>query len=366
MDGHDGQQGTSTVKSTATSAGAAAASGATGVTAEGALSPVAFGELLRRARRQREMTLSELAVRVGCTKSHLSMIETSRPRDESERKRSRGGMVGLSYQLLVRLEDELGFPQGQLVRAAHWHGAPGEVKDEVTKLLVAQRAARQIAALGGLGSLDAAFKSGELNGLIAALDGSAEPVPLTRELVSRPGPGRLTAERLKEKKAGMTEAGSGGAVPIGMPVEIPVVNAVAAGRPSEFTDLGYPARVADQYVRSADVGDADAFAARVVGDSMEPQYKEGDVVIFSPAKVVRSGMDCFVRLERDQESTFKRVYFEDAAGKVLEGELKLTGTEAEDVRIRLQPLNLKYAPRTVGREEVAGLYAGVSVVRKIG
>jgi len=34
--------------------------------------------------------------------------------------------------------------------------------------------------------------------------------------------------------------------------------------------------------------------------------------------------------------------------------------------IRLQPLNSAYPPRTVGREQVAGLYAAVSVMRKIG
>jgi hypothetical protein len=34
--------------------------------------------------------------------------------------------------------------------------------------------------------------------------------------------------------------------------------------------------------------------------------------------------------------------------------------------IRLQPLNPAYAARTVGREEVAGLFAAVSVTRLIG
>jgi SOS-response transcriptional repressor LexA len=57
-----------------------------------------------------------------------------------------------------------------------------------------------------------------------------------------------------------------------------------------------------------------------------------------------------VRLERDAETTFKRVYFE---GK---GKSQL---------IRLQPLNSAYPPRVVKREEVAGLYAAVYVMRKI-
>jgi len=75
------------------------------------------------------------------------------------------------------------------------------------------------------------------------------------------------------------------------------------------------------------------------------------VVIFSPTRDVRDGSDCFVRLEHDAETTFKRVYFEGEVGEEM---------------IRLQPLNSRFAPRTLGREEVAGLYAAVSVTRKIG
>jgi SOS-response transcriptional repressor LexA len=98
------------------------------------------------------------------------------------------------------------------------------------------------------------------------------------------------------------------------------------------------------------VTDPDAFAARVVGDSMAPVYVEGDIVIFSPARPVKDGADCFARLEPDHETTFKRVYFETGEGE----------------RIRLQPLNSAYPPRIVERERVAGLYAAVSVMRAIG
>lgn len=136
-----------------------------------------------------------------------------------------------------------------------------------------------------------------------------------------------------------------------LPLEVPLINKVAAGYPRSFTDLGYPARVADEYVRCPELDDPDAFAARVVGDSMLPDYREGDIVVFSPLKPVRSGADCFVRIEPDHESTFKRVYFEEAAGEEL---------------LRLQPLNSAYPPRTLARESVAGLYAAVSVMRKIG
>jgi phage repressor protein C with HTH and peptisase S24 domain len=131
---------------------------------------------------------------------------------------------------------------------------------------------------------------------------------------------------------------------------VPIINKVAAGYPTEFTDLGYPARVADEYISTPDLYDAQAFAARVVGDSMAPDYREGDVVVFSPERDTPDGADCFVRLDRDNETTFKRVYFERV------GELE---------RIRLQPINLAYPARTVNREDVAGLYAAAYVVRAV-
>ncbi len=148
---------------------------------------------------------------------------------------------------------------------------------------------------------------------------------------------------------------------------MPIINAVAAGYPAEFTDLGYPVGVADEYLvvlEGTGIGaDPDAFAARVVGDSMEPEYREGDIVVFSPARTVRSGDDCYARLAPREDgedgedagaegATFKRVFFERGADG---GEM-----------IRLQPLNERYPARVVAREQVAGLYAAVSVTRAVG
>ena len=64
---------------------------------------------------------------------------------------------------------------------------------------------------------------------------------------------------------------------------IPVINKVAAGYPEDFSDLDYPVGVADDYIRCPDLHDPNAFAVRVVGDSMEPKFCEGDIVVFSPA-----------------------------------------------------------------------------------
>lgn len=270
------------------------------------------GEIIRSRRQELGLTLQELALAVGCAKSYLSTIEN----DRREHPPSRA--------LLQRLERALRMTVGALVSVGNLQVMPDDVRREVLSLQSDRSIGRRLAEMLSREGVDALHRSGEL-----------------RKLVERLAPGQGT-----ESEVG------GLALAAALPLQAPVINKVAAGYPTEFTDLGYPARVADEYVSVPDVYDADAFAARVVGDSMSPLYHEGDIVVFSPAAATAPGSDCFVRFERDAETTFKRVYFErDAQGREM---------------IRLQPLNASYPPRTVEREEVAGLYAAVYVVRKIG
>jgi SOS-response transcriptional repressor LexA len=147
---------------------------------------------------------------------------------------------------------------------------------------------------------------------------------------------------------------------------VPIVNKVAAGLPREFDDMGYPARVADEYLAVGPGGDPDGFACRVVGASMEPLYREGDIVVFWPSRVVRHGSDCFVRLERDAQTTFKRVFFEPEpeAGCDDAEALAVWGERVE--RVRLVPLNERFEVRVVTREEVAAIFSAVSVTRALG
>jgi repressor LexA len=282
--------------------------------------PPAIGPVVRQARLARGLTLDALAAQVGCAKSYLSAIENGR-------------REGVGEDLLAKLESALGLEPGLLVDAARWRATPRQVRDEVAQLRALLR------EVGGMGEtakqgkegqatkgLDEAFRSGALHRWIAKVAPDvAAPPPAT----PAPRPSVMT-------------------IPLG---DVPVINRVAAGYPRDFTDLGYPARVADDYVRCPDLSDPDAFGARVIGDSMAPTYLEGDIVVFSPARTVKDGMDCFARLEPDHETTFKRVYFE-------------TGPTGEEL-IRLQPLNSAYPPRTLPREQVAGLYAAVSVMRRV-
>ncbi len=261
-----------------------------------------LGAAVRAQRERLGLTLQQLADRLGCAKSYLSAIERSRRPNPP------------SPAFLTKLEAALGFEEGQLQALAWWQRSPTRVKQEMQAMQRRSRLAQQLAQLLSDQGLDQAHRSGQLQRLVEQLAPAADVEP------------------------------------VALPVQIPVINKVAAGYPREFTDLGYPARVADEYVSAPDIRDPDAFAARVVGDSMAPLYNEGDIVVFSPQAPVASGADCFVRLVRDDETTFKRVYFERDAG---------SGAE----RIRLQPLNSAYPPRLESREDVAGLYAAVYIVR---
>ncbi len=296
------------------------------------------GQLVAARRRELGLTLQQVATRVGCAKSYLSMIEQGR----------RPSPPGA--ELLARLESALELPAASLLRAAQWQATPATVRREVSQLQSANWAAQRLAELLGQGPEAGGGDGGGNGGGRTALDRAHRSGELKR-LIDRIAPPPPAAEQ-------------GGALPVRLPVEIPLINKVAAGYPREFTDLGYPARAADEYIRSPDIADPDAFACRVVGDSMMPDYREGDIVIFSPSRPVKSGMDCFARIEPDHETTFKRIYFEraDAAG---EAGMDDGGGEQGGELIRLQPLNPAYPARTFPREQIAGLYAAVSITRPI-
>ncbi|CAG0981042.1 LexA repressor [Phycisphaerales bacterium] len=286
------------------------------------------GVLIRARRTRAELSLQDLADRVGCGRSYLSALEN--------------GLRHATVEVLAKIEEALGAPRGELVEAARWEktlAVGGEpVRQELARLREDQRLARELIAMLGAKKLDEAYRSGALQRVVEKLEGNDAGGMKERKAAdaARPGPARGNPR--------------GDLAPISRWADVPLINKVAAGYPREFTDLSYPARVADEYVRCPDLQDADAFAARVVGDSMMPVYAEGDIVVFSPAREIKSGMDCFARLEPDHETTFKRVYFEK---------------EGEHEMIRLQPLNSEYPPRVVEREMVAGLYAAVSVMRRV-
>ena len=269
----------------------------------------ALGPKLRRQRRRLGLTLDELAGRTGISKPYLSLIETGRvPNPPSDEK-------------LRRLEQTLGFNAGELITQAHLHRTPRDVRAVLSKLLQGSKRTEDLglrkesAVLSPVAiDLDDAYISGVLHDLV-------------------------------EKSATNIEQVTTNAVP--------VINRVSAGYPKDFTDLNYPKGVADEYISCPDVADKDAFAARVHGDSMVPKYREGDIVIFSPAAPAKSGDDCFIRFD-DGQTTFKRVFFENDESAGDGGAV-----------LRLQPRNEKYRSQIIPAERVSGVYKAMYKYQRV-
>lgn len=85
---------------------------------------------------------------------------------------------------------------------------------------------------------------------------------------------------------------------------IPIVTWVRAGRWQEVADAFEPGD-ADEWIES-DVTGKNVFALRIVGDSMEPEFKEGEVIVINPH--VEAQPNDFVVIKNDiGEATFKQL-----------------------------------------------------------
>jgi phage repressor protein C with HTH and peptisase S24 domain len=64
---------------------------------------------------------------------------------------------------------------------------------------------------------------------------------------------------------------------------VPVIGYAQAGSDGFFDDAGYPAGNGWDELEFPHVTDDRAYALEVSGDSMEPVYRDGDIIIVSPA-----------------------------------------------------------------------------------
>jgi repressor LexA len=258
---------------------------------------MSLGQIIRQKREELNLTLDEVSGRIGFSKPYLSTIETEKVKNPP------------SDELLKKLEKVLQFEPGLLLHLAHMEAMPSDIRQEyesaeAENLKMKQLIKNLIRKKSGAGKLNALLTDSNLD--------------IDQAKAS------LAAGRL-----------------------VPIINKVSAGYPADFNDLDYPAGVADDYVRCPDVHDPNAFAVRVVGDSMEPKFQEGDIVVFSPAAEVRNGDDCFVRFALPHETTFKRVFFEPKN------------------KVRLQPRNEKYSPTIIEGKRINGLYRAVVKYEKL-
>ena len=101
---------------------------------------------------------------------------------------------------------------------------------------------------------------------------------------------------------------------------VPVIGFAQAGGEGFFDDGGYPVGGGWDEVNMPDIADPNAYALEISGESMEPVFRDGDLVIISPAAPVRRG---------------DRVVVRTAAGEVMAKEL----TRRSARRIELRSLN---------------------------
>jgi len=258
---------------------------------------MSLGQIIRTKREELKLTLDEVSNRVGYSKPYLSTIETGKVKNPP------------SDELLTRLERVLQFEGGLLLHIAHMERMPSDIR-------------------GAYESREA--ENRKLRDFVRRITEKGVKPGAVRSLMSH---ARIS---VKESKS-----------PLSAGRLVPIINKVAAGYPTDFNDLDYPVGIADDYVRCPDLHDPNAFAVRVVGDSMEPRFYEGDIVIFSPAVEVHNGDDCFIRFTMPHETTFKRVFFE------------------KQDKVRLQPRNERYSPTVVEGSRIDGVYRAVIRYEKL-
>ena len=258
---------------------------------------MALGQIIRKKRELLKLTLDEVSSQVGFSKPYLSTIETGKVKNPP------------GEELLKKLEKILEFEPGLLLHIANIERMPNDLRLKYENAQTENQKWRLFIK----NIVHTTPDTQQLNKLLVENDLELEK-----------NNSLLSTSRL-----------------------IPVINKVAAGYPGDFSDLDYPVGVADDYVRCPDLHDPNAFAVRVVGDSMEPKFREGDIVVFSPAAQVNNGDDCFVRFAMPHETTFKRIFFDPGD------------------KVRLQPRNEKYSPIIVQGKRINGLYRAVTRYEKL-
>ncbi len=129
---------------------------------------------------------------------------------------------------------------------------------------------------------------------------------------------------------GFLESRTGG----GVKRKIPLIGLAQAGAGGFFGDAGFPTGAGWDEVAFPDVQDPHAYALEISGDSMQPLYRDGDIIIVSPTASVRRG---------------DRVVAKTLEGEVLAKELK---RRTENI-IELKSLNPEHPDRTIPVDKLA-------------
>lgn len=78
---------------------------------------------------------------------------------------------------------------------------------------------------------------------------------------------------------------------------VPLIGLAQAGNDGFFDDGGFPVGGGWDEVSLPDIADPNAYALEISGDSMEPVFRDGDMVIVSPSAPIRRGDRVVVRTQ---------------------------------------------------------------------
>ncbi|MEI7805781.1 MAG: helix-turn-helix transcriptional regulator [Hyphomicrobiales bacterium] len=115
--------------------------------------------------------------------------------------------------------------------------------------------------------------------------------------------------------------------------QVPLIGFAEAGAGGFFDDGGFPVGKGWDEVAFPAVSDQHAYALEISGDSMKPAYRDGDVILVSPAAPVRR---------------HDRVVVKTKDGEVMVKELKRKTNKS----IELQSLNSDHRNRTLAMKDV--------------
>ena len=114
---------------------------------------------------------------------------------------------------------------------------------------------------------------------------------------------------------------------------VPLIGFAEAGASGYFDDSGFPAGKAWDAIPFPAVEDAHAYALEISGDTFLPAYRDGTIIVVSPAAPIRRG---------------DRVVVKTKGGEVMAKELKRKTAKT----LELKPLNPVQADRILAAEDV--------------
>ncbi|MFH1417285.1 MAG: S24 family peptidase [Planctomycetota bacterium] len=141
----------------------------------------------------------------------------------------------------------------------------------------------------------------------------------------------------------------------GEPGFVPLLAPIAAGEPREATDGDYLAGRAEAYARFT-IEDPKAFALRVDGDSMSPDFKHGNVIVVSPkiglpTDHFRDGRLAVVIFGSERTATFKLIWTGDSRDK------------RRDCDYLLKPINAAYPKMRLKVGEIAAILPVLGLIK---